>query len=611
MFSCSQQLSQLRLLVSYLGRTTYSLRHYAFFVMPPKRSNAVAKPKPKKGNSQRKAPVAKRAAQPARKHVTLYNALASAEGRPMARYLKEMTLPSESWALRWLATATDVPTNVFRYSLAHSETTIPKLADCPTIFLGAESVIGIPFIMSRQPSRILGYPARAAETTLLSFRKHETVPKLSNAAVERVTVSNNFEFSYMSSILADSISIGESTPFPTEKLEPILATTPSGPEHLAFSKATGETYFYMTGASSGQRGASPTSDLMVSFQVSARAITTGSATFAVRLVLYKYAPASEHIAHTELEAKILHTFTDAEVTNGTYVSKGVSVSHIPFTSGYYRLEATPIFSSGSIGNAPTMGLYVQHLRLAVSIAHSARAIRWRTTPEMTFRQDIYKQCRVNSVAWLFSNHTASYISAGTVRAVRFGNETAFHDCFDAQTVAGGLNADSSFYARAAQAPNGYHDNLKHGLYHWSRPSMEDMQLECYMSEHGSPIYHLEAKSPVTVAVFTASDAGSNTILPYAFAHLEAEISDAQSYGEQRNPTMSTRQFEALLLTAGNWPPFYDNPHHVVDMLKRIAGGAWKGFRYVSPYLARAATLAAGGATPGAVAQGIARLALGM
>jgi len=270
------------------------------------------------------------------------------------------------------------------------------------------------------------------------------------------------------------------------------------------------------------------------------------------------------------------------------------------TSGYYRVEMSEMeLHTAEVGgitcyweapDPPGGALYYN-----LNVARAAGGFKWVQAPEFYINykaSPLYDDCRATALGVLFSNRTPPLNKGGYV-----WSRVVESECDLIKLMGNDATADSFRNACAVQPGRlGYEGDLAMGMYYWAKLCTADKNFRNFVSPLGSALYHLDASIPVAAINLLGNTSEQNMFIHYTL-HTESAVTQVQSFGVPLEPTMTTAEYELICNTLANWPIFHENPTHVMDFLKRIGGGMWNGFKFASPYLARAALAAMNGSTP--------------
>jgi hypothetical protein len=292
-------------------------------------------------------------------------------------------------------------------------------------------------------------------------------------------------------------------------------------------------------------------------------------------------------------------------TAGTNVSTPVPEAYLPAPGyGYYRL----VFDETSFTARMGSGLsnpFITGIRVQIKVVRTPAAVRWFTTPEFREHPQLYRSARVTASSLLISNRTPTMFRGGNIFAATLRDEAGLRSA---------LEDPRAFFAKTSQRPHGYTGDLSTGLYHWSRPGLEDCAFREYCSDTGSPIYRLDQRSECALVILDSPPPATGQTQAATFyvttdVHLESEVNYGQSYGRAIVPRLMTADFERALNASSEWPVWTENPVHVTHFLRRIGNAAWSTFRFAAPHIIQAAQLAAAGATPTTAALSLLKSAL--
>lgn len=580
-----------------------------------------SKPKPKKQkpNRPRARPPSPR--KDVKRAADLVASALTTQKHPNPQLLKSLVLPPEAPPMR-LVQQSSIGTVVRRYASYVSGIGAPFDSTGSTIKFSKAEFWQAVYLYSKQPSRAVGFRATVAESVYGTYRVPATFKRSNNLGEHSVMSFAIFPSNEEMYAVQDEaspytkvISIKDSARLsilgaPTFDITPVgwtatdnlYSTGPMAPTGHVGLDGFGRTFIHLNASSSLGGG----SQLTITLSIRSIKITgTTNLTWRTVIGLVGFdgngvtdeATASTAITVSNIAFAALDTYQDISCTvvfdsKGTNYDPNTGCRGIIPATGYYKviiLESDFVTGPSSI---LTFGQNYSYPTARVKLDNPVGALTFRQTPEFYSHPQIYSDCRVTAASFLLSNRTPAIAKGGAVYAKTVNGEKEFVNLF-----AGAANSDQFFAACAQDAGrSAYEGNCGDGLYHWAPLSQADLDLRSYVSDTGTAVYHLMAGLPVTMVVVSGSTSAQQFYLHWDMC-IESAVTRSQTYGNPVTSRMSPEEFSALVRFTSSWPCLLENPTHAMNLLRRIFGGAWRGFQFVAPYLAKAAAATAAGSTP--------------
>lgn len=521
--------------------------------------------------------------------------------------MKAFVLPAESPPQR-LTNNGGYPTVVTKYSamLGNLDVKIANEAGTNTPWLGGEHLPGAVVIMSRQPSRPLGYaPANTTDTTrIFKFWFYDQPRATSGPSVAVDPSKRSVVATFSHPDLATAFGEYQEGIFDTDTLtmsgvafKPAAAsigdTDTPGPwaEHIGIEG--GDEYVWLDAEA----------QICVNLKIGVvhQAPEGVSSSFVMNSTLQ-----ATRWQEEKTDESVFANVPFAWQVDSTSTGAGKVVEHTTQrwlkikNPGYYKVSTTDIVTE-MVTRAAGDVLAIRDLTFGMLTYRPGLGMLWTQTPEMLQQPLLYESCRCTATAFLMSNRTAEMYRGGTAAAATARDESGMMSLY---TTPGRL------LARSAVKEAGYNGDLKNGVYHWVKPGLDDTRPVSWVNAIGMPIYYMARQSSVSIVYLTTTSTNDQTLALFADLHIESEVTDSQSYGRQAVPKLFTRDYEDALATIADWYMWHENPSHVVDYLKKIGAASWSAFKFLAPHLITAATAAAGGATPAAAMRAVIRSLVG-
>lgn len=537
-------------------------------------------------------------------------------GRPTMAQMKAMVLPAESQPMRFTCTNA-TGTVLRRYNSLVSGLSIPAASDASSLIKFGTGAFGESmFILSKQPSRAFAYRSPTDYSRYALYKKAAAYNSITTPGAispqAYCTFPGNDE---LESSLAAGVNATKPINLPgdwahvsllgTDKFDvtPMgwsstavygTSNAPTPTDHIALDR-NGNRYIWLSAGNTANNGSVLSINLRF-FRAAVKTAATVSWKTSVALMPYDGDDTTEStpVAQASMTTGFDMTATEGEIKQTVIFDSVGAVSGSTYTgiiptSGYYRVVVLDSTLATAAANTFTYS-YTPDVYLTVQ--HKAGSLKFEAAPEFSAHPQLYEAARVTSAAFLLSNRAPAIAKGGNVYARTVSGEVGLYDLFSTS------DSRAAFFGACAQDSGrfSYEGDVANGLYTWLRPSEADIEFRGYAGDLGSGVYHLSAKLPITVVAALGATATQQLYVHWDMA-LESVVSRSQTYGNPVISTLTPEQFNAMVRHSAEWPCILENPLHVGELLKRIAVGAWRGFKFLAPHIAKAAAAAAGGAGP--------------
>lgn len=529
--------------------------------------------------------------------------VAAAPSGKFKSHVAALILPAEFPACR-LVTGMGVRTVLTALSTAFTLTVPPQssAATDPKSLRGTSvygcDLDGFTVILSKQPSRMIGQPLKA-DTVDHAFYYGTSTPD--TAGKTRPLPTNHIahpQFYNSGNFGSTETSPEDFAPLDVTPMAWSQSAAAFDPhDHVAM--AAGD-YYVWADKHTLDDGTVETDLLALKLTLNVKAATSINVTVTAKLLIYQYTGDGLRARNPLLVAdysasRVLPA--GADYASVTLIDGGFTIP----TSGYFRFVVSNLRITGVPSSTPVFFSYQapvgyqSALNATMIRTRKKYSMEWLAAPEFYnsgTASPLFEDVRCTALGVLISNRTPPLNKAGYFYSRLVESEDNFYRLLQNN------NTGDSFRAACSVQPGvmGYEGDVATGMYYWAKFSPSDKTLRSYVSPIGSALYYLELDTPVAIVNIQGSQYQQDMFV-HMCTHMESSVTSVQSFGIPKEPMMTTAEYDHICCLVANWPVFHENPTHVLDLLRRLGAGLWKGFQFSAPYLARAALAAASGSTP--------------